>query len=337
MEDIILVSKHAEEAGFTHIVLGESAYRDVFIELLIIANATKRIELGTNIIPIFTRTPTQIVMSTNSLNEAIGGRFTILGLGRGGPMILEPNHGIKVEKADARMKEYIEIIRPMLLGEHVSYAGEFFKIDNTWIPQTYGVGATTSELSQKGRVSIFVGCSGEKMLQIAGGYADGVIFSPISTPEYLGWAMNTVKEGAKKVGRNMEAFRFGCQILTASNDDPEKIKAGVRRALLYYLRGPQTEAITSRSGTLNTARKVREAYMRNDVESALGLIDDQIIAKHTFAGTPEQLRRKAREYARMGIELFTMRTIFDKATGTGAVLNNIDTFAPLLEERSPTT
>ena len=140
LEDIISAIRHGEDAGVHYAVLGQSAVRDCFVGLAQIANETKRIHLGTNIVPIYTRTPTDLAMSVITLNEVTGGRFRLLGLGTGGRLKIEPNHGVKVERPAERMKEYIEIIRGILAGKRLKYEGEFFKLDNAWIPATHGIG-----------------------------------------------------------------------------------------------------------------------------------------------------------------------------------------------------
>ena len=124
LEDIVATIQYGDKVGIHYAVLGQSAVRDAFIGLMQVANATKRIQLGTNIIPIYTRTPTDLAMSVITLNEATGGRFTLLGLGAGGRLKIEPNHGVKVEKTAARMKEYIEIVHIQSHGKTNSIHNE---------------------------------------------------------------------------------------------------------------------------------------------------------------------------------------------------------------------
>jgi alkanesulfonate monooxygenase SsuD/methylene tetrahydromethanopterin reductase-like flavin-dependent oxidoreductase (luciferase family) len=88
----------------------------------------------------------------------------------------------------ARTKEYIEIIRSILAGKKLRYEGEFFRLDNAWIPQPYGVGVAAGDLAVPTHVSIFVGATGSMVLRVGGAYADGVIINSLATPEYIEWA-----------------------------------------------------------------------------------------------------------------------------------------------------
>ena len=72
LKDIIATIKHADKIGLHYAVLGQSAVRDAFIGLAQVATETKDILLGTNIVPIYTRTPTDLAMSVITLNEAVG-------------------------------------------------------------------------------------------------------------------------------------------------------------------------------------------------------------------------------------------------------------------------
>ena len=105
LKAIIQSIQYGEEAGIDYAVMGESAVRDCFVSLAQVANATKTIKLGTNVVPIYTRTPTLLAMSVITLNEATGNRFRLLGIGAGGRLKIEPNHGVKVEKVALRTKE----------------------------------------------------------------------------------------------------------------------------------------------------------------------------------------------------------------------------------------
>ncbi|MBI2880619.1 MAG: LLM class flavin-dependent oxidoreductase [Candidatus Tectomicrobia bacterium] len=330
LKDIIDAIRRGEKAGVHYALVGQSAVRDGFIGLAQIANATKRIRLGTNVVPIYTRTPTDLAMSVITLNEATDGRFRLLGIGAGGRLKIEPNHGVKVDKTAERTKEYIEIIRGILAGKRLSYEGKFFRLDNAWIPQTHGVGTTASDLAQGQEVPIYVGATGPRVLRVAGAYADGVIFNSLSTPEYIEWAKGVIREGAEEAGRDPKEVKLGCSLVMAANKDPGKVKEAVQRACLYYLREDHHQFTMEKAGLGERHTRIRETYLKGDVDGALKLIDDEVMRKITFTGTPEEVRGKVREYGRLGISLAVIRNVVDKKTGKAPILDNIDAMAPLI-------
>jgi 5,10-methylenetetrahydromethanopterin reductase len=331
LKDIISAVQYGEDAGVHYAVLGQSAVRDCFVGLCQIANATKRIHLGTNIVPIFTRTPTDLAMSVITLNEATGGRFRLLGIGAGGRLKIEPNHGVKVEKTAQRTKEYIEIIREILSGKKLQYAGRLFQLDNAWIPQTFGVGTAASDLAEPTHVPIYVGATGPMVLRVTGAYADGVILNSLSTPEYIQWAKGIIREGAESVGRDPSEIILGCSMVMAANPDPETVRDAARRACLYYLREDHHRFTMAKAGLSDRHARIRETYLNGDLEASLALIDEDVMKKIAFVGTPEEVRRKVKEYKELGISLAIVRSITDRDTGNQTVIDNIDAIAPLLE------
>ena len=330
LKEIIATIRRGEEVGIHYALLGQSTVRDCFIGLAQIANATEKIKLGTNVVPIYTRTPTDLAMSVITLNEATGGRFRLLGIGAGGRLKIEPNHGVKVVKTAERTKEYIEIIRGILTGNRLDYDGKFFKLDNAWIPQTYGVGTTASDLAQEQEVPIHVGATGPLVLRKAGAYADGVIFNSLSTPEYIEWAIGVIREGAEEVGRDHKEVALSCSIVMVANEDPGKVKEAVQRACLYYLREDHHQFTMEKAGLGDRHAEIRETYLKGDVESALKLIDDDVVERITFTGTPEEVRRKIGDYEKLGISLAVIRNVVDTKTGNTPVMDNIDAVAPLV-------
>ena len=58
-----------------------------------VAALTENIEIGSAILPIYTRTPTLIAMTAAGLDALTDGRFH-LGLGASGPQVIEGFHGI---------------------------------------------------------------------------------------------------------------------------------------------------------------------------------------------------------------------------------------------------
>jgi alkanesulfonate monooxygenase SsuD/methylene tetrahydromethanopterin reductase-like flavin-dependent oxidoreductase (luciferase family) len=331
LKDIISAIQYGEDAGVHYALVGQSAVRDCFVGLCQIANATKRIRLGTNIVPIYTRTPTDLAMSVITLNEATGGRFRLLGIGAGGKLKIEPNHGVKVVKTAARTKEYIQIIREILAGNKLQFDGQFFKLDNAWIPQTYGVGTAASDLADPVTVPIYVGATGPRVLKVAGAYADGVILNSLSTPEYIEWAKGILREGAESVGRDPEEIVLGCSMVMAANSDPDKVREASRRACLYYLREDHHQFTMAKAGLGDRHKQIRETYLAGNLDGALELIDEDVMSKIAFVGTPEQVRIKIADYEGLGISLAIVRNITDRETGNQTVIDNIDAVAPLLK------
>src|ERR1700680_3355449 len=79
--------KDLESAGIDMMWVSESYSFDAVSILGYLAAHTEHAELGTAIMPMFSRTPTLIAMTAAGLDAVSGGRF-VLGLGTSGPQVI---------------------------------------------------------------------------------------------------------------------------------------------------------------------------------------------------------------------------------------------------------
>jgi alkanesulfonate monooxygenase SsuD/methylene tetrahydromethanopterin reductase-like flavin-dependent oxidoreductase (luciferase family) len=88
---------------------------DALTPLGYLAGVTSTIRLGTGIVQLGARTPAMLAMSALSMQALSGGRF-VLGVGTGGPQVIEGWHGVRYDKPVRRTRETIEIIRMTTRG-----------------------------------------------------------------------------------------------------------------------------------------------------------------------------------------------------------------------------
>ena len=84
--------------------------------------------IGSSIINIYSRSPTQIAMGTATV-DTISNQRLILGLGTSSKPIVEQFHGKKFVDPIQRMREYVEIIRLALTGNKINYSGKIFSLE----------------------------------------------------------------------------------------------------------------------------------------------------------------------------------------------------------------
>ena len=90
--------RHAEAIGYTDAWSAESNGPDAFSVASAAGIATETIRIGTAIVPVFTRPPALIAMSTLAAQQACGGRFC-LGLGASSQTIVERWMGEELRRA----------------------------------------------------------------------------------------------------------------------------------------------------------------------------------------------------------------------------------------------
>src|SRR5512136_120170 len=118
------VAREAEQKGFNGLWFGETTLRDASVLATIAACSTQKIPLGTAIINVFTKTPSQLALLGATLNEFSGGRFT-LGLGVSTAAIVETWHGQRFHEPMQRLEETVKLLRLYFSGEKFSHSGEY--------------------------------------------------------------------------------------------------------------------------------------------------------------------------------------------------------------------
>ena len=110
------LARLADELGYSCITMGESWAEDAFTSLAQLGAVTSRIRIGTSIVPIYARTPSNLAMTALNMDVMTEGRF-FLGLGASGKLVIEDFHGEEFRKPLTRMREYIAILHKAMRGE----------------------------------------------------------------------------------------------------------------------------------------------------------------------------------------------------------------------------
>ena len=125
-----------EKAGLDVVWVPEAYSYDAISQVGFLAAKTERVEIGTGIINVFSRTATAIAQTAAGCDFVSDGRF-ILGLGASGPQVIEGFHGVPYEKPMPRIREYIEVCRMVWKREPVVYDGQTVHIP---LPPGQGTG-----------------------------------------------------------------------------------------------------------------------------------------------------------------------------------------------------
>ncbi len=99
-----------EKAGLDLVWVAEAYGLDSPSQMGYLAALTERVEIGSSILPIYSRTPTLIAMTAAGVDTLSEGRFH-LGLGSSGPQVVEGWHGVPFTAPVARTREIIEVCR----------------------------------------------------------------------------------------------------------------------------------------------------------------------------------------------------------------------------------
>ncbi len=181
----------ADELGYHSFWVPEAWGYEAFQLLAEIAVHTRRIQLGTGIVNVFSRSPGLIAMSAATLDEISEGRL-ILGLGTSAPRVIEGFHGRPYRKPLTQLKDVIRVVRTLLAGGRLSEAGAEL---NDYRPFTLAMEPT------RRRIPIYVAALKRKSITTIGEMADGWI--PTMWPwDRLDEPLSWIAEGAARAGRD---------------------------------------------------------------------------------------------------------------------------------------
>jgi F420-dependent oxidoreductase-like protein len=126
-----------EKAGLDQVWIAEAYSFDAISQVGYLAAKTNRVEIGTGIVNVYSRTAALMAMTAAGCDYISDGRF-ILGLGASGPQVIEGFHGVPYEKPMQRIKEYIEVCRKVWAREEaLQYDGKTVQIP---LPAGQGTG-----------------------------------------------------------------------------------------------------------------------------------------------------------------------------------------------------
>jgi F420-dependent oxidoreductase-like protein len=169
--------------------------RDAAIVLAAYATATERIGLGTAVLPIYTRHPTAMAQMAASLDELSGGRFR-LGIGISHKVTVEGMWGLRLEAPMETMREYLSILRPSLREGAASVDGTRFTARWAYTPP------------RRGDLPILLGSVNQRMLELAGELADGVLLWMCSPAYVRDQVVPSVSAGRQRAGLPLRGFEI---------------------------------------------------------------------------------------------------------------------------------
>src|SRR5258705_1871526 len=117
LQKMIHLAKVSEEAGFTHIWVGDShlIWREAYVNMAAAALNTKKVKLGTGVTNPLTRHPSVVASAYATLEELAPGRF-IVGIGLGDSSV--ETMGMKPAKL-GYFEKTIQEMRRLIAGEEV--------------------------------------------------------------------------------------------------------------------------------------------------------------------------------------------------------------------------
>ena len=291
LQEGIELVQYAESKGFEAVWQAESRLvRDAIVPMAAFAATTKKIKIGSGVTNNWTRNIGLLAATFLTLDDLAQDRI-ICGIGAWWDPLAR-KVGITRRKPLSAMRETIEVLRPLLALENVTYHGEFHHVDDIQLDVVHG-------RKEPRNVPIMIGATGMKMMEMAGEMADGAVLNYLVSPKYNLQALDALERGAKKAGRSIDDIDRPQLMICSVGDDREAALNGARKMITQYL-GQQPHLMKASGVSQELLDDIHQVLTwpatEEEIESAMHLVPDDVVQMCTASGSPEEVKAKVREY-----------------------------------------
>ncbi|MEJ5250143.1 MAG: LLM class flavin-dependent oxidoreductase [Caldilinea sp.] len=300
------MAEYAESRGFSEIWQADTRLaRDCVVMMSAFLTRTKRLRVGSGVLPIWTRNAAVIAATWSTmweLGKQVSGdpdapSRVMLGLGAWWEPIAS-RVGVNRTKPLKAMREYVEACRQLFTMEEVTYEGEFVKLDRVKLDVVFG------DLRPRD-IPIYIGATGDKMLELAGEICDGVVLNYVVSVDYIRRAVALVEQGAAKAGKTLDQVdRPELLVCSLSDEDPAAAMFEGKKLVAYYL---ATEPhIMKASGVPEDLIQRVQSVMgwpatEAEYLAAARVIPDDVVRSLMAVGTSDECVAKVQEYIDAGV------------------------------------
>ncbi len=285
-------AKEQEAAGYSGFWTAETSH-DPFLPLLLAAEHTETIELGTSIAVAFARNPMTLANTGWDLQEFSKGRF-ILGLGSQIKPHITKRFSMEWSKPAARMREMVLAIRAIWAswetGDKLDFRGDFYT--HTLMTPFFDPGP-----NPYGNARIFLAGVGELMTEVAGEVCDGFLCHGFTTERYLREVtIPALDRGRAKAGKaplaESDDFEIvGPSFVVTGNTDTDLVKAaqGTRQQISFYGSTPAYRPVLELHGWGGLQDELNAMSKQGKWTEMAEVIDDEVLNTFAVVGAPESI------------------------------------------------
>ncbi len=308
----------AEQIGYDGVWTTEIG-RDPFLPLLLAADRSPRLQVGTAIAVAFARNPMTMASTANDLQAFSSGRF-VLGLGSQIKPHIQRRFSMPWSAPADRMREFVLAMRAIWRnwhhGEPLDFRGDIYQ--HTLMTPTFNPGP-----NPYGPPPVLIAAVGAKMTSVAAEVADGMLVHAFTTERYLQEVtLPNVESVLHENGKKREQFTLSYTGLVATGLDEKSYDEAVRTVrnrIAFYGATPAYRGVLELHGWGDLHTELHRLSKQNDWDVMTELVDDTVL--HTFAvvGEPAAVAKDIRRRFDGLIDRFTLYvpyTMADEARRT---------------------
>lgn len=299
-----------EKAGLDTVWVAEAYGFDSPTLMGYLAAKTERVEIGSGILNIYSRTAGALLQTAAGLDNVSGGR-ALLGLGASGPQVIEGFHGVPYAKPLARTREVIGIIRSGMRREPLQADGLIqLPLDKEHGAVT-GLGKPLKLLTKPERpsVPIYLAALGEKNVELTAELADGWL-PHLFWPEKFAtvWG-DSIKAGTAKRSAELGPMNIVAGGMLAIGDGPETkaLLDFARPIFALYVGGMGAKGknfyndVACAYGYEKEAAEIQDLYLSGKKKEAEALIPAEWLEAANLVGPESYIKERIAAFAEAGV------------------------------------
>ena len=208
---------------------------DALTALAVVGREVPGLQVGTAVVPTYPRHPMAMAMQALTVQAATGGRL-VLGIGLSHQVVIEGAYGLSFSTPVRHMREYLEILMPLLHEGRADYVGQELTA-RTFAPMR-PAGSSAPP--------VLVAALGTQMLNLAGRLADGTALWMVGPRTIADHIVPTITAAAEAAGRPRPQVVVGLPVSVTSDPDGAREKAA--SAFGFYNNLPSYRAMLDKEG-----------------------------------------------------------------------------------------
>jgi F420-dependent oxidoreductase-like protein len=308
-----------EKAGLDAVLVPEAYSFDAISQVGYLSAITERVEIGTGIVNIYSRTPSLLGQTAAGCDFVSGGRF-FLGLGASGPQVVEGFHGVEYDKPLLRTREVIDVVRTVVRRETVDYQGKVIQVP---LPEGRGtgLGKPLKLINHPVRpaVPIWWASTRTASVRATAEIADGWL-PPFFIPELAGnvWG-DALAEGTKKRNPALGPLDVvgGGRVAIGEDLDVERLRDGVRPFLALYIGGMGARGknfyneIAVAYGFADAARTIQDLYLDGKKQEAEAAVPAELLERVSLIGPKSYVAERLAASREAGVTYLNVQPFGD--------------------------
>jgi 5,10-methylenetetrahydromethanopterin reductase len=221
--------------GFASVWASQIFGYDALTLLAVVGASVPDIELGTAVVPVYSRLPQVMAQQALTAQAATGGRL-VLGIGMSHQVVVEGMWGLSYDRPARYLGEYLSALVPMLRGEPARVTGEVVTARS----------AGSLEIPDAPPPPVLVAALGPVMLRLAGRMADGTATWMTGIRTVAEHIVPTIGAAASEAGR--PSPRVVVSLPVTVTEDAEGARRRIDEVLAIYPSLPSYRAMLDREG-----------------------------------------------------------------------------------------